>query len=233
MYSLFLTLRSAAIVMLSAVSTLAPAAHGQSLPAGFTDTLVVAVPAPTAMAFAPDGRVLVTSQNGSLRVAKARALLATPALSFDAGTATGDPKICTGGEQGLLGVAVDPQFAINKFVYLYYTARNGSDCSSPNYTAANPPDTTVDGSDSAFNRKANRVSRFTFGTVANADVIDPATERVLVDRMPARGTNHNAGDVHFGNDGFLYISVGDGGTDYNGASPGSGGTTMRRAIPMC
>ena len=70
MNNLLATVRSAAIVMLGAVSTLAPAAHGQSLPAGFTDTLVVAVPAPTAMAFAPDGRVLVTTQSGSLRVAK-------------------------------------------------------------------------------------------------------------------------------------------------------------------
>ncbi len=123
----------------------------------------------------------------------------------------------------MLGVAVDPQFAVNKFVYLYYTARNGSDCGAPNYTAANAGDGTPAGTYSAFNRRANRVSRFVLGTAGNADVIDPATELVLVNRMPARGGNHNAGDVHFGKDGYLYISVGDGGTDYDGTSPGSGG----------
>ena len=197
--------------------------HAQALPAGFSDSLVVAVSSPTAMAFTPDGRILITNQSGALRVYKNGALLATPALSFDQGTATANPKICVVSEAGLLGVAVDPQFATNKYVYLYYTARNGSDCGAPNYTAANAGDGTPVGTYSAFNRRANRVSRFVLGTVASADVIDPATEVVLVDRMPARGGNHNAGDVHFGKDGYLYISVGDGGTDYNGTSPGSGG----------
>lgn len=224
MNKLFATVRSAAIVMLGAITTLAPAAHGQSLPAGFTDTLLVAVPAPTAMAFAPDGRVLVTSQSGSLRVIKNGVLQEQHALIFNGGSDGSEPKICTGSESGLLGVAIDPQFIANRFVYLFYTARNGSNCASPNYTAANPPDTTVDGAYSAFNRRANRVSRFVLGTPTNADLVDPATEVILVDRMPSRNGNHNAGDVHFGKDGYLYISIGDGGTDYNGVSPGSGGT---------
>ncbi len=193
------------------------------LPANFVDSVVTAVNAPTATAFTPDGRMLITSQGGSLRVFKNGALVATPALSFNATATDAGPKICQGGEQGLLGVAVDPAFASNRYVYLYYTARNGSDCGAPNYTAANAGDGTLDGTYSAFNRKANRVSRFVLGTTANADVVDPATEVVLIDRMPARGTNHNAGDVHFGKDGFLYVSIGDGGTDYNGTSPGSGG----------
>ena len=208
---------------LSVWASFAPSAAAQTLPSGFSDALVTAVSAPTATAFTPDGRLLVTSQNGALRVFKGGALLAIAALSFNSAATGVDPKICTGGEMGLLGVAVDPQFATNKYVYLYYTARNGSDCGSPNYTAANAGDGTPDGAYSAFNRRANRVSRFVLGTVANADLIDPATEVVLVDRMPARGSNHNAGDVHFGKDGYLYISIGDGGTDYNGASPGSAG----------
>ena len=200
-----------------------PSVHGQALPTGFSDTLVAAVSGPTATAFTPDGRILITSQSGALRVYKSGAVLPTPALSFDTGTTTANPKICVVSEAGLLGVAVDPQFATNKFVYLYYSARNGSDCMAPNYTAANAGDGTPTGTYSAFNRRANRVSRFVLGTGASADVIDPASEVVLVDRMPARGGNHNAGDVHFGKDGYLYISVGDGGTDYNGTSPGSGG----------
>ena len=194
-----------------------------TLPTNFVDTGVTAVNAPTAIAFTPDGRMLITTQGGGLRVFKNGALVTTAALSFNAASSGADPKICQGGEQGLLGVAVDPAFASNRYVYLYYTARNGSDCGSPNYTAANAGDGTLDGTYSAFNRRANRVSRFVLGTAANADLVDPATEVVLIDRMPARGTNHNAGDVHFGKDGFLYVSIGDGGTDYNGISPGSGG----------
>ncbi len=208
---------------LSALTLVVPGVHAQSLPAGFSDVLVTAVSAPTATAFAPDGRLLITSQNGAVRVFKGGALLATAALGFNTAATGADPKICTGGEMGLLGVAVDPQFATNKYVYLYYTARNGSDCGAPNYTAANAGDGTPDGTYSAFNRRANRVSRFVLGTGASADSIDPSTEVVLIDRMPARGSNHNAGDVHFGKDGYLYISIGDGGTDYNGTTPGSGG----------
>ena len=44
-----------------------------------------------------------------------------------------------------------------------------------------------------------------------------ASELVLVDEIPATG-NHNAGDLQFGNDGYLYVSVGDGGCDYAGDS---------------
>ena len=46
----------------------------------------------------------------------------------------------------------------------------------------------------------------------------PATELVLVDEIPRRRGNHNGGDLRFGNDGFLYVSVGDGGCDYAGNS---------------
>ncbi len=210
-------------VLVVALLGVVPPVGAQTLPSGFSDALVTAVGSPTAIAFTPDGRMIITGQNGSLRIFKNGALVATPALSFDTGTSTANPKICTGGEQGLLGVAVDPAFAANKYIYLFYTARNGSNCSAPNYTAANAADGTPDGTYSAVNRKANRVSRFVLGTVSSTDEVDPATEVVLVDRMPARGTNHNAGDVHFGKDGFLYISIGDGGTDYSGTSPGSAG----------
>lgn len=212
------------VATLTALTAFVPAARGQALPVGFSDSLVTAVSAPTAIAFTPDGRTLIASQSGALRVFKNSALVPTPALSFNTGTGSANPKICVVSEAGLLGIAVDPAFVSNRYVYLYYTARNGSDCGAPNYTAANASDGTPDGTYSALNRRANRVSRFVLGTVANPDVIDPATEVILVDRMPARGGNHNAGDVHFGKDGYLYISVGDGGTDYNGTSPGSGGS---------
>jgi glucose/arabinose dehydrogenase len=204
--------------------------HAQSVPSGFSSSLVTAVTEPTAIAFTPDGRMLITSQGGALRVFKNGSLLGTAALTFNTNSTGVDPKICTGGEQGLLGVAVDPAFATNKYIYLFYTARNGSGCGAVDYTSANPSDPiqsggTPSGTYSGFNRKVNRVSRFvlqdddTLAKLANNN----ADETVLVDRMPARGTNHNAGDVHFGKDGFLYVSIGDGGTDYSGGSPGSGG----------
>jgi hypothetical protein len=51
-------------------------------PPGFTDTRVASVDSPTALAFTPDGRLLVTSQSGRLRVYKDGALLTKPALDI-------------------------------------------------------------------------------------------------------------------------------------------------------
>ena len=56
----------AVVVAMAALSV--PSAATAAVPAGFTDSLVASVSAPTALAFAPDGRLLVTSQSGALRV---------------------------------------------------------------------------------------------------------------------------------------------------------------------
>jgi len=152
---------------------------------GFTDTAVASVPAPTAIAFLPDGRMLVTSQSGVLRVFSGTTgvvALTIPATS-----------ICSNSERGLLGVAVDPEFPANGYVYLYYTFRTaGSNCGS----RTNP-------------MPRNRVSRFRM----QANTVDAGSEFVLIDNIPSWNGNHNAGDLQFGNDGLLYISAGDSGCD--------------------
>src|SRR6266536_5919391 len=88
-------------------------ASAATLPAGFSESVVASgISNPTAMSFAPDGRLFVCQQGGQLRVINNDALLATPFL-----TVTTD----TTGERGLLGVAFDPDFANNQRVYIYYT----------------------------------------------------------------------------------------------------------------
>src|SRR4029077_19186833 len=83
-------------------------------PAGFTDSLVAAgLTNPTAMAFAPDGRIFVCEQGGTLRVIKNGGLLATPFLTV---------TVDSSGERGLLGGAFDQNFVSNQLVYIYYTA---------------------------------------------------------------------------------------------------------------
>jgi glucose/arabinose dehydrogenase len=158
------------------------------VPAGFEDQLVAKVGGPTAMAFTPDGRILVTSHFGKLFVIQGGSLVSTPAIDLSA-------KVCDDKERGLLGVAVDPAFASNHYIYLYYTFKKFGSC---------PYDTT--------GIPVNRVSRF---VLPNSNVIDPTTEQVLIDNVPNEDGIHNAGDLAFGKDGNLYVSIGDGGCDYN------------------
>jgi glucose/arabinose dehydrogenase len=145
------------------------------IPSGFTDTPIVSgLSNPTAMAFAPDGRIFIAQQGGALRVVKNDVLLPAPFLTISG------PNISAGGERGLLGVAFDPAFASNQFVYVYYTA------TSP-----------------AIH---NRISRFT----ANGDVAVAGSEFVVLelDNLSS-ATNHNGGAIHFGPDGKLYAAVGE------------------------
>lgn len=105
-------------------------------------------------------------------------------LEVDGTLATADAltlSVCTASEEGLLGAAADPAFATNGFVYLYYSRSTGG-C-------------------------ANRVSRFTMSGAS----INPASEVVLLDNMAITAGNHDGGDLHFGGDGYLYVSVGDAG----------------------
>src|SRR5687767_7965423 len=84
-----------------------------AVPAGFADVPVAGgIAQPTAMTLSPDGRLFVAEQTGQLRVIKNGSLLATPFVQLNV-----DPA----GERGLLGVALDPNFATNQFVYVYYT----------------------------------------------------------------------------------------------------------------
>ena len=91
------------------------AARAATVPDGFVDRIYVRVPSDaTAMQFAPDGRLFVAQQSGKLRVVQNGNLLTTPFLTL---------PVDASGERGLLGVAFDPDFATNNFVYVYYTAR--------------------------------------------------------------------------------------------------------------
>ena len=142
------------------------------LPPGFTESLIVSgISNPTAMQFAPDGRLFVAEQGGRLRVIRNGALLPTPFLTV---------TVSSVGERGLLGVAFDPNFATNQFVYIYYTA------TTP----------TIH----------NRISRFT----ANGDVAVAGSETIILDLDNlSSATNHNGGALNFGPDGKLYVAVGE------------------------
>jgi glucose/arabinose dehydrogenase len=79
------------------------------------ETLLTGLQIPWSMAFAPDGRLFVTERPGRVRIFDGASTTPEPALTF--------PDVFAEGEAGVLGLALDPEFADNRFVYLYYTAR--------------------------------------------------------------------------------------------------------------
>lgn len=143
-----------------------------TLPTGFQTVQVVGgLQSPTAMTFAPDGRLFVAEQNGNLRIIQNGVLLSAPFVTVNANYI---------GERGLLGIAFDPDFANNNYLYVYYTA--------------------------ATDPLHNRVSRFT----ADGNLAVPGSETILLDlNNLSSASNHNGGAMHFGPDGKLYIAVGE------------------------
>jgi glucose/arabinose dehydrogenase len=187
-----ITILAAFLIAASPLTLVAaePAKAATTLP-DFEDQLVTtSVGNPIALDFTPDGRMLVASRYGRLFVYQNDT--ASVALNISA-------RLCSNAERGLLGVVVDPNFSTNHYVYLFYTYNRFGACPT-----LSPTDPT---------NPVNRVSRF----VMSGGTVDPGSEKVLIDNIPSIGP-HNAGDLHFGNDGYLYISVGDGGCDYAGDS---------------
>src|SRR5688572_12979586 len=84
-----------------------------ALPASFHETVAFGgLSQPTSMAFAADGRLFILEQCGSVRLSVKGKLQATPFARIKTD--------CTG-ERGLLGITLDPNFATNRYVYVYYT----------------------------------------------------------------------------------------------------------------
>ena len=160
-----------------------PASGAGTLPAGFTQTRFAdGLVSPTAMAFAPDGRLYVAEQRGTLRVVDQTGQLQEKPF-FDV-----SGKVSPVGERGLLGVAFDPAFATDNYVYVYYTLADGT--------------TPVH----------NCVARFTATVDGSGNVVAAAgSERPIFDLPSLGATNHNGGAIHFGNDGKLYVAVGENG----------------------
>ncbi len=105
------------------------------------------------------------------------------------GTVLGTPflnitdRVDAGSEEGLLGLTFHPDYINNGHFYVNYT----------NITAG---------------VRRTRISRFQ--VTANANVADPNSEQILL-TVIQHSSNHNAGDIHFGPDGYLYVPLGDGG----------------------
>ncbi|MGV9730583.1 lectin [Streptomyces albogriseolus] len=144
---------------------------------------------PMTLAVLPDRSVLHTSRDGTLRRTDASGTT----------TVAGRLDVYSHDEEGLQGVAVDPGFAANRFVYLYYAPKLDTPAG----------DAPSDGSAADFAPfdGVNRLSRF----VLRPDgTLDTASERKILDVPASRGLCcHVGGDIDFDAEGNLYLSTGD------------------------
>ncbi|HEX5905005.1 MAG TPA: PQQ-dependent sugar dehydrogenase [Candidatus Nitrosocosmicus sp.] len=132
---------------------------------------------PTNIIALPDDRIVLTEQTGKTLIFNSNGTLLNtiqlPDNYFEEGA-------------GLLGLAADPQFANNHFLYLYYTYTNNNDTSNSSSSA------------NIFNKIIRAQEK-------NNSLVDIQT---IIDNIPASKL-HNGGALKFGPDGKLYISVGD------------------------
>ena len=99
------------------------------------ETVATGLEAPWEIAFLPDGRALITERPGRVRVlSRGLRLRAEPVAEID---------VAAVDEAGLLGIAVDPDFDRNDFVYLYRTAENGNQVVRYRFTGDRLEDETV------------------------------------------------------------------------------------------
>jgi glucose/arabinose dehydrogenase len=125
-----------------------------------------------------DGRLFILEQRGVIKIVKDGTLLAQPFLDITA--LVKDPTAYS--EQGLLGLAFDPDFTTNRFFYVHYTDNSGN----------------------------TMIERYEVDS-GNPDIADAGSgTTVLTQTQPY--ANHNGGTIGFGPDGYLYFGFGDGGS---------------------
>ena len=186
---------TAALLFAAMVVPVAPVAHaGSVIPPGDYQQVQLALGAgelgeAMSLAVLPDRTVVHTARDGTVRVTNA------------AGTTTqaGKLNVYTHDEEGLQGVAADPNFASNRYIYLYYSPA----LSTPG------GDAPTDGTQADWDRWKGELhlSRFVLKT---DNTLDLASEKVVLVVPNDRGQCcHVGGDIDFDAAGNLYLTTGD------------------------
>ena len=193
--------------------------NAAALPPGFQETVVLSgLTSPTNIQFAADGRVFVAEKRGTIKVFDS---LSDPSPDTFADLRT---NVHDFWDRGLLGLALDPDFPANPYVYVLYTYDHvlGDDTPAPRWgdTCPTSPGATADGC-----VVSGRLSR-----LEAAGNTMTGAEQVLIEDWCQQFPSHSVGSMAFGSDGSLYVSGGDG-ASFNYADYGQAGGTAGSPIP--
>ena len=146
---------------------------------------------PTAISFAPDGRIFVSEKNGSIKIIKNGVLLATPLIQLT--------DVNSYGDRGLIGMAIDPNFSSNGYMYLNYTHENTPGADFSGAKTARIIRITVIGDTALESSKVILI-----GSIGG-DSVKPSCENYLFidDCIPSDTPSHSSGGLAFGPDSKL------------------------------
>ena len=193
-------------------------ADATTLPSGFQESVVFSgLTNPMVVRFGADGRIFVAEKSGVIKAFDSMSDT-TPTTVADLNT-----NVYNFWDRGLLGMALDPNFPTNPYIYVLYTYDHelGSTASAPRWGTAgvysdpcpSPPGPTTGGCVAS-----GRLSRIQVS--ASSTQVGP--EQMLVEDWCQQFPSHSIGTVEFGPDGALYASAGDGASfnfvDNGGAS---------------
>ncbi|MFD6178232.1 MULTISPECIES: PQQ-dependent sugar dehydrogenase [unclassified Isoptericola] len=182
-------------------------------------TLTKDVGEPIDMAVLPDSRVLHTARNGDVR-------LTDPSTGVTKVINTLD--VYANSEDGLQGIAIDPDFETNGWVYLVYAPRDADGDGVSDTPTGNAPEKLPAGEDESYWDRwkgVNRLARFQW----TGDKLDLTTEQKILDVGTQRGQCcHVGADIDFDGDGNLYLSTGD---NTPAGTPGANGFAPNNDAP--
>lgn len=164
---------------------------------GLVSEVVVAdIAQPTDFAFAPDGRIFVAAKDGTVHVVRDGTLLAEPFVELPANDYH---------ERGLLGLALDPDFEQNGYVYLYYVHDAAFYAEPSGERVVRLIRLTADGD------RARPGSEVVLLGGAGGDAQHPSCTDLPVqaDCLPADGLSHIGGALVFAPDGTLFVGTGE------------------------